>query len=134
MWENAMKKYIKPILILLFVIVLLWIFGLQVPFIASKARDRIEKGMTISKVVEIVTSYSKKPDICTWEKEGVDRAILSSRKQCNFPVQDVPLSSDGKSIKLTVVFMGPAFLHNDFKIYFDSSGSVLSISEVKHLD
>lgn len=134
MLDGTVKKYVKLALVVLFVIVLLWIFGLQVPFIANKARDRVEKGMTIMKVVEIVTSYSKKPDMCRWEKEGVAGLIYSSRKQCNFSVRDIPLSKHGNAIKLTVLFMGPAFLHNDFQIYFDSSGIVLSITEVKHWD
>lgn len=36
--------------------------------------------------------------------------------------------------EVSVLFMGPVFLHNSFKIYFDSQGKVESVTPVEHWD
>lgn len=36
--------------------------------------------------------------------------------------------------EISVLFMGPVFLHNSFRIYFDSNGKVASVTPVEHWD
>lgn len=127
-------KYIKLALIIFIVAIILWDIGIQVPFIANQARSQIKKSMSIAEVTGILTSYAKPPDICSWEKENADKPIFSTRKQCDFPKEAFLLEKGGKNIKLSITFMGPGFLHNDFQVIFDSSGYVLAVSEVKHWD
>ena len=129
-----MTKYLKPTISIAVVVWILWIFGVHVPLVANRARDQIKKGMPINQVTEIVMSHAKKPDLCDWEIENSKKTILSSRGHCDFPKQDIPLGDGGKSFKLTTLYMGPGYLHNDFKILFDNHGMMLAVSEVRHWD
>lgn len=126
---DTKRKYRELGLILLLVMAILWGCGVQIPFIVKGIRSQIREGMTREEVIQTVTSQVIKPDACDWERE--DGAVFSSpHNLCNFPVPQ----SHGKVIVLTILFMGPVFNHNDFRVTFDASGHAVKVSEVRQWD
>lgn len=130
-----MNKIIKISLSTIVLFVLLGLFGVHTPIVAKYIRSQIEPGMTRDEVVSIVVTNSiTKPDACFWEVDGDNKPFISKRAICNPPEETYMVSGQTKGIKLTVLFMGPGFLHNDFSVKFDSSGKVVVISEIKQWD
>ncbi|MFQ5994161.1 MAG: hypothetical protein ACE5K1_03630 [Acidiferrobacterales bacterium] len=125
-----MKKYVKPTLVTLVLIAgLLWISGAHVPYIANHARNQLKEGLLVNQVTEIVTSYNTKPNFCIWRLTGTKAPIFSRKRECNFPDE---VRENGNEFQLTVVFMGPIYLHNDFDVHFSGGGKVISVSETRH--
>ncbi len=116
------------------VIPIVYVFGVHVPFIANHARDQIKPGQSVNQVIDVVTSYSKKPDLCSWRVKGDKDGFLSKRRECNFSSTKIALADNRKEFRLMVLFMGPGYLHNDFYVDFSSNGRVMSMSEVHHWD
>lgn len=128
-----MKKHVKVSFGIAILICILYFFILRTPLIINKIKNKIKTGQSVEQVLSILNSSGKKPDLCCWQAQGTNDYICSNPKICDFPVDEV--NFDGKTkIRLTVLFMGPGFIHNDFHILFDSTGTVVSISEVKRWD
>jgi hypothetical protein len=76
-----------------------------------------------------------------WEKfkNYLDDCKPKSRTVSEFiqitkDVSEQKISYSDYEVQIIVLFMGPAFLHNDFKIYFDSDAKVESKTKVRHWD
>ncbi len=129
-----MKKYIKISIIILIIFGLLYTFDVHIPLLANNIQKQIVKGQSVNQVIEILTSYIIKPDLCCWRIDGAKDPVCSNRRQCDFPMDEIFLKDDGNNFELKILFMGPGFLHNDFNISFNSVGDVVSVSKVRHWD
>jgi len=129
-----MKKPTKISLVIVILIGILYFFGLHTPFIVNRVKKQIKSGQSVNQVMDILNSSRKKPDLCCWQTHGTKDYICSDPKSCDFPEDQIKFIGTEKEIRLTVLFMGPGFIHNDFHITFDGDGMVVSISDVKRWD
>ena len=128
------KKPINASIVIAILIGIIYFFILRTPLIVNRIKNQIKAGQLVEKVMSILNSSGKKPDLCCWQAQGTNEYICSNPKICDLPTDDVKFDGSGSKIRLTVLFMGPGFIHNDFHILFDSTGIVVSISEVERWD
>jgi hypothetical protein len=126
-----MKKLLKIALPIALLAILLWIAGVDAPFVANRAREAIKPGMAVEQVAELLSSYGRRPEHCRWMIEGSNKV---ASRQCAFPREDIPLGREGGGFQLAVTFTGPAFQKNSFSVSFDRHGKVLSISKLEQWD
>ena len=129
-----MKKPAKISLGIVIIIAILFFFGLRIPLIVKGIKKQIKPGQSIGQVLDVLNRAGKKPDICCWEVQGIEDYLCSDPKTCEFPADQIPVKGMEQEIRLTVLFMGPGFMHNDFYITFNGDGLVASISDVKQWD
>jgi len=113
---------------------ILWIAGVGAPLVAERARSKIAEGMSVGEVRAIITGYSEKPDVCFWTRAGSERVVAATHPVCPLPAAKEMRTTEGGTLRLQVLYMGPGFLHNDFDVRFDSANAVLSVSNVRHWD
>ena len=86
-------------------------------------------GMNLEQVSSIINEGIISPNICSWRYEETKEFSLSTRDKCSIPTE-----FDGnRRITLNVLYMGPAFQHNEFDVEF-SKEKVISISELRKWD
>jgi len=128
-----MKKPAKISLGIVIIIAILFFFGLHTPFLLKGIKKQIRPGQSIEQVLDVLNRAGKKPDLCCWEVQGIEDYLCSDPKTCKFPADQIQVKGMEQT-RLTVLFMGPGFMHNDFHITFNSDGLVASISDVKQWD
>jgi hypothetical protein len=126
-----MKRLAKYILSFVFVVLVLGLMQCHVPYFARKVHKGIEKGMTASEVVKIVTDSVIKPTLCHWRHEGGEKYLASKREDCQIP-SGIDISRS--NVELTILYMGPGFMHNDFKVTFSDGRIVTAITEFRQWD
>lgn len=126
-----MKKPAKFAIFLLLAVSAALLMRCHVPYYADMAHARIKHGMQINDVAQVLTDLAVKPTLCEWRRMDDQEYFASTRNGCQAPAN---LNPSQYKTELTVLFMGPGFLHNDFTVKFDKGGSVSDISELKHWD
>ena len=129
-----MKKPTKISLAIVILMGILYFFGLHTPFIVNRVKKQIKSGQSVNQVMDILNSSRKKPDLCCWQIQGTKDYICSDPKSCDFPIDQIKFIGTDQETRLTVLFMGPGFIHNDFHVTFGGNGMVASISDVKRWD
>ena len=129
-----MKKPAKISLGIVIIIAMLFFFGLRTPLIVKGIKKQIKPGQSVEQVMDVLNHDGKKPDLCCWQVQGTNDYICSDPKTCEFPQDQIQFKDMQQETRLTVLFMGPGFLHNDFHITFNSDGLVVSISDNKRWD
>lgn len=129
-----MKKPIKISIGIVIIIAILYFFGLRTPLMINGIKKQIKAGQSVEQVMDILNEAGKKPDLCCWRIQGTKDYICSDPKKCDFPKDQIQLNDREQKIRLTVLFMGPGFMHNDFHVTFSGVGMVVSISDVKRWD
>jgi hypothetical protein len=129
-----MKKPIKISLAIVILIWILYIIGLHKPFVVNRVRKQIKQGQSIDQVIGILSNARQRPDLCCWQIAGTKDPICSVRKNCDFPKDKIMLNSEEQEIQLSVLFIGSSFSHNNFHVMFDSTGKVVSVSDIKRWD
>jgi hypothetical protein len=129
-----MKKPAKISLGIVIIIAILFFFGLRTPFLIKGIKKQINPGQSVEQVMDVLNRVGKKPDLCCWQVQGTEDYICSDPKTCEFPQDQIQLKNMEQEIRLTVLFMGPGFMHNDFHITFNGDCLVASISDVKRWD
>lgn len=103
----------------------------HVPYFAKKVHTGIQKGMTATEVVKIITNSAIKPTLCHWRHEGSVKILASNREDCQIPSG---LDKSRSNVELTILYMGPGFMHNDFKVTFSDGRIVAAITEFRQWD
>ena len=129
-----MKKPAKISLGIVVIVAILFFLGLRTPFLIKGIKKQINPGQSVEQVMDVLNRAGKKPDLCCWQVQGTEDYICSDPKTCEFPQDQIQLKNMEQEIRLTVLFMGPGFMHNDFHITFNGDGLVASISDVKRWD
>ncbi len=148
------KKHIRPYLGVALV-VCLFIVVCYAPLLIGFVYDRINIGMTASEVQRILVTYKGHHAyvIKTCSSLDSDNHLIKSRwlsewkNDCKDKLYDsqeffnrlkAPLiETNGREVTdayISVRFIGPGFLKNDFNIYFGIDGKVERVSDVKHWD
>jgi hypothetical protein len=108
------------------------------PWVAKSAHKKMKVGMSVNEVVDILLKYRHHSsqlriklceDDCKERNYGPDEFIKIVNQVANKEISYVNYEA-----KIYVLFMGPAFNHNDFRIYFNSEGRVETITELRHWD
>ena len=127
-----MKKPVKFSIFFLLVVSGAFTIWCYMPYYYSCVMHaRIKQGMPINDVLQVLTDAAVKPTLCQWRHQESQEYFSSNRNECRIPDNIDP--SRFKT-ELTVLFMGPGFLHNDFTVNFEIGGSVSDVSELKHWD
>jgi hypothetical protein len=129
-----MKKPTKISLGVLVLIAVLYFFVLRTPVVVNGIKKQIIPGQSVEQVMDILNSSRKKPDLCCWQIQGTKDYICSDPKTCEFPEDQIQFNDMEQKTRLTVLFMGPGFMHNDFHVTFNEKGMVASISDLKRWD
>jgi len=129
-----MKKPAKISLGIVIIIGILFFFGLRTPLIVNSMKKQIKPGQSIEQVMEMLNKSGKQPDLCCWQIQGTPEPVCSDPKSCQYPVDHIQFNDRGQETGLTVLYMGPGFIHNDFQVVFNGDGVVESISDVKSWD
>jgi hypothetical protein len=132
--DRVMKKPIKISSGIVIIIAVLYYFGLRTPLLVNGIKKQIKPGQSVEQVITVLNGAAKKPDICCWQMQGTQDYICSDPKTCDFPEDQIKFIGRQQKIRLTVLFMGPGFLHTDFHVTFYGDGMVASISEVERWD
>ena len=129
-----MKKPAKISLGIVIIIAMLFFFGLRTPLIVKGIKKQIKPGQSVEQVMDVLNRAGKKPDLCCWQVQGTKDYICSDPKTCEFPQDQIQFKNMAQDIRLTVLYMGPGFMHNDFHITFNAVVLVSSISDIKRWD
>ena len=129
-----MKKNAKISLGIIVIIAIISLFSLRTSLIIKSIKKQIKPGQSVAEVMDVLNGAGKIPDLCCWQIQGSDGNICSNAKNCEFPDEKIQLNKIDKEIQLTVLFMGPGFMHNDFHVTFTGDGLVDSISDLKQWD
>ena len=123
-----MKKPAKISLGIVIIIAILFFFGLRTPLIVNGIKKQIKPGQSVEQVMDVLNRAGKKPDLCCWQVQGTNDYICSDPKTCEFPQDQIRFNSMEQEIRLTVLFMGPGFIHNDVHVTFNGYGLVASMN------
>ena len=129
-----MKKPAKISLGIVIIFAILFFFGLRTPFLVKGIKKQIQAGQSVEQVMAVLNRAGKKPDLCSWQVQGTNDYICSDPKTCEFPRDQIQFNRMEQEILLTVLFMGPGFMHNDFHVTFTGDGLVAFISDLKQWD
>lgn len=113
-----------------------YVFGCQEPVRIYLVHDAVRSGMTMNEV-----------DVALAEFDGlfVRKTLLDDDGASSFcggfqvvqgevrPFERVAAGCP-PAVEITVLLMGPGFLHNDFQVRTDDRGRVVSVSDVRHWD
>lgn len=96
----------------------------------NRIKPEYEKCINTSDVVDCFVKFQSYRDRC----EG---KLIHNAEEFIRSMDDIANKKFDYAIyeaKTIVLFMGPVFVHNDFKIHFNSQGRVESITPVRHWD
>ncbi len=102
------------------------------PFVARYANGKIKNGMTISEVKQSLNGLGKYHIYCEVDKKGQVDTLFDDAK-CEEVISGV-LNQHTDNVRMTVIFMGPVFLKNDFCINFGGDGKVKAVTVVRSWD
>lgn len=149
------KKYIRPYLGVALIVYLFIGGGCCAPLLTGFVYDKIDVGMTASEVQRILLTYKGHHAyvIKTCSSVDSDNNLIKSRwvsewkNDCKDKfyepqeffnrLKEPAIQKNGRIVTdtyISVCFIGPGFLKNDFKIYFGLDGKVERVSDVKHWD
>ena len=126
-----MRKPAKFAIFFLLAVLVAYLMRCHIPYYAGTLHARIKPGMQASDVVRILNDAALKPALCDWRRKEGQEYFSSNRNECRLP-ENIDLSQF--ETELTVLFMGPGFLHNEFTVNFEKGGAVSAVSELKHWD
>ncbi|MBF0483085.1 MAG: hypothetical protein HQL25_00100 [Candidatus Omnitrophica bacterium] len=105
-----------------------WLTPLKVRYV----HDKIKIGMTGEEVQRVLNGQGRYFLHC--EGELKERNFFIATDKCFETVSSLPSQKLIKSVRMNVLFMGPAYWHNEFDITFAENGKVKEISSVRGWD
>ena len=109
---------------------ILSLFQCHVPYLAKNTYEELKVGMTVNDVMSSVNNGLIKPTLCSWSYDGNNENISSNSNECAIPKG---IEINDRVTELTILYMGPGFLHNDFDVIFNS-GAVINVTEFRQWD
>lgn len=113
--------------------VVIYAAGFHIPFIANYIQQKIKSGMTADEVESILKNQkiSRHYESCQITINNENKDYFSS---CLEKINDLSRAKTNFTAEVSITFMGPAFIHNDFTITFNKEGKVEAVSSAKHWD
>lgn len=131
--KNCGKFGIKQIVITVIFVAFALMVGCHMPLVARYAHSKIKIGMSANEVKSSLSGLGQYHLYCETDKDEKDNAIFDDDK-CFELILTLPNQQEIKSVKMSVLFMGPVFWHNDFFITFGKDGKVNDITPVRGWD
>ena len=127
--QKTGKFPVKATVIIVVLILLALPAGCQSPFVARYAQGKIQNGMTASEVNKVVTDLGAREVFCNIKQEE-----LIIGQKCVDLIDSLASQDSIDKAEMTVLFMGPVFLKNDFNVIFGKDRKVLSKTAVRSWD
>jgi len=105
------------------------------PFVADSARGEITEGINALEVSRALARHEigRFPLVsCQLDPASPDRR--SNGEPCFEAISTRAAAGEDASMTLEVLYMGPAYVHNDFEVRFGSSGTVESTADLRSWD